>query len=594
MTTPAIATRVADPVLDRGNENLTPPAPDAAATASAPEAPTITAPEPASPAAAAPAAKPAGGMPAMPPFVPKSPLMNAVYIMSSLILGLTQGLGLNLITANLPGLQASFGATQTEMGWLAAAYFATNLAGTILLFKARTQFGLRRFAELGIIAYVVVVIAHLFAHDLHSAIVVRAIMGVAAAPLSTLGFYYMLEWLPPQKKMSIGICFGMLGSTLALPVARVISPDLLQMGDWVGLYAVEVGMALVSLAIVFLVPLTAPPRMKVFDRADILSFPLMTVGFACLAIVLGMGRAFWWFETPWIGELLALGIAAMALFCMVELHRSNPIIDLRWLTGRDMLIFAGALVVFRLLLSEQSVGVFGLFTVLNLQNDQLIPLFGVIGVVTFIATAVLSAVIKPQRTELIHLVALALIAVGAWMDAHSTVLSRPEQFYVSQALIGAAGGLFLPPAMLNGFMKALARGPQYILSFLAVFLTTQSLGGLLGSAIFTTFVALREQFHSNTLSQGITLLDPLVAQRIQAYGGAYARVLTDPTQLSTQGLNLLTQSLTQQSWVLAYNDLFLVVFYGALASAGALVIHMSLTKLAALNAAKTASAASPA
>ncbi|KQT45713.1 hypothetical protein ASG47_12210 [Devosia sp. Leaf420] len=310
-----------------------------------------------------------------------------------------------------------------------------------------------------------------------------------------------------------------------------------------------------------------------------MSFPLMTVGFGCIAIVLGMGRTLWWLETPWIGVVLALGIGSMALFCIVELHRTNPIIDLRWLTGRDMLIFAGALVAFRLLLSEQSVGVFGLFTVLNMQNDQLIPLFAVIGIVTFAATAVLSMIIKPQRVEIIHLTALILIAIGSWLDTHSTTLSRPEQFYVSQALIGAASGLFLPPAMLNGFMKALARGPQYILSFLAVFLTTQSLGGLLGSAIFSTFVALREQFHSNVLAQGITLLDPVVVQRIQAYGGAYGRVLTDPTQRNTQGLTLLTQSLTQQSWVLAYNDLFLLIFYGAIAAAAALLLHLGLRVL---------------
>jgi len=92
-------------------------------------------------------------------------------------------------------------------------------------------------------------------------------------------------------------------------------------------------------------------------------------------------------------------------------------------------------------------------------------------------------------------------------------------------------------------------------------------------------VALREQFHSNVLAQGITLLDPVVVQRIQAYGGAYGRVLTDPTQRNTQGLTLLTQSLTQQSWVLAYNDLFLLIFYGAIAAAAALLLHLGLRVL---------------
>lgn len=536
-------------------------------------------------------AAPVGGAPAMPVFIPKSPLWNAIYVMSSLILGITQGLGLNLINANLVGLQASFGATASEMAWLPAAYFATNMTGTIIMFKIRSQFGMRRFAEVGIIVYAVVVLAHLFTHDLQSAILVRAIMGIAAAPLSTLAFFYMLEWLPPMKKMSIGLCFGMLGNTMSLPLARIISPDLLQMGDWQGLYMVEAGLALVSLAIVFLVPLVPPPRAKVFDKDDFISLPLMATGFACMAIVLGVGRVYWWLEAPWLGVLLAVGIGTLVMFCLVELHRRSPMIDLRWLFSRDMLIFAGSLIVFRLLLSEQSVGVFGLFTVLNLQNDQLIGLFSVVGVATFGATAWLSMVMKPTRTPVFHLISLVLIAIAAWMDCQSTVLSRPEQFYVSQALIGVASGLFLPPALLHGFMRALAKGPQFILSFLTVFLTTQSLGGLLGAAIFGSFVTLREQFHSNVIAQGITLLDPLVTQRIQAYGGAYARVLTDPAQRDARGLALLGQSATQQANVLAYNDLFLVIFVATLITIAGLLFHMALTALTKPAAAPQASAA---
>ena len=505
--------------------------------------------------------------------------MSAVYVFSSVVLGITQGLGLNLITANLTGLQATFGATQLETGWLLAAYFATNMTGTLLMFKVRTQFGLRRFAELGIIVYALVIVAHLFINDLQSAMVVRAIMGIASAPLSTLAFFYMLEWLPPAKKMSVGICFGLLGSGMAVPLARVISPDLLQMGDWQGLFLLETGLALVCLAVVFVVPLTHPPRMVVFDKDDWISFPLMATGFGCLAIVLSLGRSYWWLEAPWLGVLTAIGIAAMVLFVLVELHRKNPNVDLRWLTTGDMLTFAGSLMAFRLLLSEQSVGAFGLFTVLGMQNDQLIPLFWMIGAVTFISTAVLSAILKPARTPAIHLVALILIAIAAWLDSQSTALSRPEQFFLSQGLIGIASGIFLPPALLNGFSKALARGPKYVLSFLTVFLTTQTFGGILGSAVFTTFIALREQFHSNVIAQGITLLDPLVAQRVQLYGGVYSHVLTDPVQIQARGMALLSQSATQQANILAYNDFFLLIFFGTLIVIAALLTHMLISAL---------------
>lgn len=532
--------------------------------------------------------------PAPPPFVPMPAWKAAIYVVSSLILGTTQGLGMNLVTANLAGLQASFGATQTEMTWLAAAYVATNLTGTVLMFKVRAQFGLRRFAEIGLLVYAAIAIAHLFTNDLHSAIIVRAVLGFAAAPLSTLAFFYMLEWLPPQKKMTIGICFGMLGSSMSLPLARIISPDLLQLGDWHGLYLLEVGLALVCVAIAFLLPLTHPPRMKVFDKDDLLSFPLLAIGFGCVAVVLTTGRAYWWLEAPWLGVSLSVGIISLVLFCLVELHRKNPMVDLRWLFRREMLIFAASLLAFRVLLSEQTVGAVGLFTVLGLQNEQLVPLFGLIGVVTFATTAWLSQVIRPDRTPQLHLLALVALAIGAWLDAQSTVLSRPEQFYVSQALMGFAAALFMPPAMLNGFMAALARGPQYILSFLTVFLTTQSLGGLFGSAVFSTFQAVREQFHSNVLSQGVTLLDPVVAQRLQAYGGVYGRVLTDPDQRQARGMSLLAQQASQQANVLAYNDLFLVIFYLTLAAIAALLVHMLVTALKRPLQAPAASAATPA
>jgi len=530
---------------------------------------------PVAPPVEVPVEPPKAAPPAPPPFVP-FPLWKAgIYAGSSLLLGLTQGLGLNLITANLMPLQAYFGATQQEVGWIPAAYFATNMTGTLLMFKIRNQFGMRRFAEIGIIVYVLLVIAHMFTNDLRSALVVRAMMGVAAAPLSTLAFFYMLEWLPPAKKMTVGICFGMLGSSLALPLARVMSPALMQLGEWHGLYLLEVGLALIALAVIFLVPITHPPRQKSFDKDDLISFPLLATGFGSLAIVLSMGRSYWWFEAPWLGVLTAVGIAALVALALVELHRKSPMIDMRWVLSPQMLTFSGALIAVRLLLSEQSVGAVGLFTVLNISNDQLLPLFAIVSVVTFAGTYWLTTVIKPQRVAQLHLLALAAIAVAAWMDAHSSVLSRPEQFYVSQALMGFATAIFLPPAMLSGFMNALTRGPQYILSFLTVFLTTQTLGGMLGSAAMTTFVAIREQFHSNILAQNITLLDPIVAQRVQAYGGAYAKVLTDPALRDAKGLQLLGQAATQQANVLAYNDLFMVIFVATIATVAALLLHMA-------------------
>jgi hypothetical protein len=145
---------------------------------------------------------------------------------------------------------------------------------------------------------------------------------------------------------------------------------------------------------------------------------------------------------------------------------------------------------------------------------------------------------------------------------------------VSQMLIAAGGALFLPPALAAGLMSALKNGPNYILSFIIVFLVTQSLGGLFGSALLGSFVTIREKFHSSYLVEHLSMTDPVVAGRIAQYGSAYARVLTDKTLQNAEGVALLNQFATREANVLAYNDLFTLVAALCAIALTALLAHM--------------------
>lgn len=53
-------------------------------------------------------------------------LRIAVYALASLIIGMTQGLGINLVSSNLPGIQGALGISNVESYWLVAAYTATS------------------------------------------------------------------------------------------------------------------------------------------------------------------------------------------------------------------------------------------------------------------------------------------------------------------------------------------------------------------------------------------------------------------------------------------------------------------------------------
>ena len=515
--------------------------------------------------------------PAQPPPVPASmpPLRVAGYILASVLLGLTQGLGMNLISANLPQIQGALGATTNEAIWLMAAYMAPYASLSLILIKIRTQFGLRNFAELAILAFLLVSLMHLFVDDIQSAIIVRFFNGVVAAPMSALAFLYMLEPMPPARKLNLGLSLALTNLALAPAVARLISPPLLDIAGWHGLHIMEIAISMIAFGAVYLLPLTPQPRAKVIQLLDVVSYLFIAIGFGIAAMAMTVGRFYWWFEAPWLGYMLAGAIAAVTCAAIIELNRSNPLLDIRWLASREVLHFTAALLVFRIVLSEQTSGAYGFLQVLGMQNAQMATLSWIILGTTMAGGLTCAAVLKPGREPAIHMVALLLLAAGAFMDSQATNLTRPTQMYVSQAMIAFAGALFLPPALASGLMSALKKGPNYILSFVIVFLTTQSIGGSLGSAVVGTFVTWRSKIHYQALAEHLVQTDPIVTQRLSQLSAAYGRVTTDTNLMKTQGLSLLNQQVTREANILGYNDAFLAIALLAVFALAALVIHVT-------------------
>jgi hypothetical protein len=518
-------------------------------------------------------------------------MLTLVYIMTGVLLALTQGLGLSFISTNLQQIAGPMDLTQTEATWLMAAYLFPNASLTLLLFKVRAQYGLRNFAEAAIAVYVLVCVGHLWVGDFNSNLAMRFVAGAAAAPISSLAFLYILEPIPPQRKLNVGLCIALTALALPTPVTGLMSPSLLDLGDYHALYLVEMGVAMISLALVYLLPLNSVPRAKVISGLDIVSYLFLAVGLGSFAVALTVGRIYWWTNADWLAWLIITGIVSSLIFAVIELNRKTHLVDIRWVTSQEILHFTGALLVFRVALSEQSSGAVAFLRNLGMLNEQIAGIYWVIIIAAVISGALCALIMKPGREPMIHAGALLLLAVGAYMDSQSTILTRPEQMYASQLLVSFASGLFLPPALAIGMGAALKRGPSYILSFLIVFLVTQKVGGYLGSALYGTFVTWREQFHSVRLVSDLASTDPQVAQRLRQLGGAYARVLTDPTQQTTQGAVLLARQVQQQAYALAYNDSFLLTTYMALLALACLLIHVAWRNRARFTLSRQAAAA---
>jgi MFS family permease len=495
------------------------------------------------------------------PGSPSTPLhptsKRLAYALVGVLVALTGGLGNSLVIANLPYLQGSLGATTAEMAWLPAAYVMTNVSMNLLLVKFRQQFGLRAFTEVFLALYALVTFGHLFVNDLNSAIAVRAAHGMVGAALSSLGLYYMVQAFPVKWRLK-ALVLGLGTSQLALPMARLFSEDLLQIAEWRGLYLFELGMALLSLGCVLLLKLPPGDRFKTFEKLDFLTFTVLASGVALLCAVLSLGRIDWWLEAPWIGVASAASIVLIMAGLAIEHNRSNPMLMTRWLGSGVMIRLALAVILIRMVTSEQSTGAVGFLQALNMSSQQMHSLYVVmlIGSIAGLVTSALT--INPAHLFMPLIISLALMATGSVMDSYSNNLSRPQNMYFSQFLLAFGSTFFLGPTMILGVRNVLTN-PRNLVSFSVLFGICQSLGGLVGAAVLGTFQVVREKFHSSHLVENLSQFDPRVAARVDSGGSAVGSLIADPGLRHLQGVRSLAAAATREANILAYNDVFMLI-----------------------------------
>lgn len=509
------------------------------------------------------------------------------YAFVGVLVALTGSLGNAAVTADLPQLAGALGVTTTEAAWLPVVFVMTNACMNLLLVKFRMQYGLRLFTEIILVVFLATAAAHLFLEDYGSTLIVRGVAGMAAAGMSTLGILYIIQAFPAQHRLK-GIIIGVGLSSLAIPLARLGVMRLLDLDQWRAFYMFELGLVLVALPAVFALRMPPSQRVRVFEKLDFVTFALFAPGVALLTAVLGLGRIVWWTEAAWIGWALAGAIVLLTAAVLIEYNRTNPLIDLKWLAGRDLVRLLLAILLVRIVLSEQTTGAVGFLQQMGLVPQQMQGLFVVMLIATAAGTLASAFTLNPMKLWKPISIALVMIAVGAFIDSHATVLTRPTQLYFSQALLAFAAAFFIGPTMILGFGKVLQGGGKNMVSFIVLFSIGQNVGGLMGSALVGTIQTLREKFHSSQLSESISLGDPETVLRLQQLGGAYAHVIGDAAQRQGAALRLLQQQVSQQAQVLAYNDVFLLISGAAAIGAAWVALNHYRPKLEARRAARQA------
>lgn len=475
------------------------------------------------------------------------------YFIIGLFITLVGGLSNGFITANLPLIQGEYGLTPSEAAWIPTVYVIANVSSNLILFKARQQYGLRLFTEIGLVCFIAVLILHLFVHSFGMVLFTRFMSGLVAAPLSSLGMYYIMQaFQRAHLGKAVYLAFGF--QQLGLPLAWIISPALIDITNWSNLYLFELGLALCCFAMVVALKLPRSLKVEVFEKKDFITFALLAPAFACFCIVLSQGPILWWLNTPWLAYLLITGLALFLLGLAFEHYRSNPLIITRWISTGSMLNFILAAIALRFLMSEQSYATVNFLRSMGMGPDQFVPLYRIIFCGIALGTLFSALSFSRERMLFKLIFAEALILIACALDYQLTRDVRPENFYLSQFLVGFAGGVFIGPLILIGMSKALMKGPHYVVTFIVLFSATQNFGGLMGSSFFSTYQQYRSQDYRSQILSDLNSTQVPLQQRVQQYQHLYQNTQTDPQLQQNMALKTLNQNINQEAQVRAFND----------------------------------------
>ena len=421
---------------------------------------------------------------------PASPSHKAgtrlAHMAVGVLVGTTAGLGGALVSADLVQVRQVLGLSPTQAAWLSTSYVAAAVPANLLLIKVRQQYGLRRFALAALGLYAAAALAQVCVTDIAATLLLRAIGGFVSVTLIPLCLFHTMQAFPTKWRLR-GLVLGIGITQCAVPLARLLSPSLLDVDGWRSLFLLEAGLALLSLAAVGVLRLPPAERARVFEPMDLLTFVLLGGALAAIAATLGLGRFEGWLHTQWIVVTLLAAPPALLAAGVIELRRATPMIDLRWLTHGDVWRFAAAVFLIRLVLAEQEMAL-GAVRGLGARPYEFESLAAVM--LASAVTGVLASTmcVNVEKIARPMMLAIGIVAVAALVNSAATEPHHLARLYASQAAIAFAGTFFLGPALLLGITSALGHGGGALISFIVLFGVVNALGALAGPALLGSYM----------------------------------------------------------------------------------------------------------
>ncbi len=455
----------------------------------------------------------------------------------------------SVANVSLPHIAGNLSATTDEATWVLTSYLVANAIILPATNWLGNLFGRKRFLVSCIVLFTLASALCGAAASLGFLVFARVLQGAAGGALQPISQAVLLESFPPARRGAAMAVFAM-----GVVVAPILGPTL---GGWITDNYSWRWVFYINLPIGLLAGLMAkafiedPPYLKRVSarNIDYLGFGFLAIWLATLQFVLDKGQELDWFGSHTIAWCVTISVLACLAFIVRELSARQPLVDLRVLKNRNLAVGCALIAVLGALL-------YGTIAVLPLFMQNLLGYTALDaglalsprGVGAFFATIVIGRLVGKINNRILIAIGFLGLAYSSFLFGNINLSIGMSSIVWPTILSGVAISFIFVP-LATSSMGTLA--PDQIGNASGLFNLTRNLGGSIGIAALTTFIARGAQSNQAAFVHHFSPYNPIYQQKLAAIQSGLA-AHEGAWRAAHQAPQVLYGILGQQSLLVTY------------------------------------------
>jgi DHA2 family multidrug resistance protein len=505
--------------------------------------------------ASAPTVRPSpADAPTAPEVSAKVPTKTWIAVIGATLGAFMAVLNIQIVNASLADIQGAIGAGIDDGGWISTSYLIAEIVVIPLSGWLAQVFSVRIYLLTNAVLFLVFSAACAFAQDLPQMIALRAVQGFTGGVLIPMAFTLIITLLP-KAKQPIGLAMFAISATFAPAIGPTIGGYLTENFGWEYIFYVNVIPGAIMIAMLFFSLEAKPMKLSQLAEGDWAGIVTMAIGLAALQTVLEEGNKDDWFGSPFIVRLAVIAAIALTLFVAIELTAKKPLLNLRILFRRNFGF--GVLANFLL-----GVALYGSVFILPVylsriqgyNSEQIGMVLAWTGLPQLVLIPLVPRLMKRVDPRIVIGVGFALFAASNFMNIYMTNDYATDQLFWPNVVRAIGQALVFAPlsAIATAGIEAENAG-----SASGLFNMMRNLGGAIGIAALQTLLTKREQYHSNVLSQSVSMFEQATRTRLEQLTQYFMNHgVIDRVDAAHRAYVAIGHVVQKQAYILAFSDTF--------------------------------------